>query len=159
MPVARLNLGRPTCVVLANSTPCSSARCNAAATGAFDNPPQQPSALCRPCVTNTLHVQVPTYDASWYKAIKRPTWTPPNWVFPAVWIPLKVMQSVSHLDGMHVPEANGVGTSKRPQLAAMHAEYQAQTHSLCVLLGCRLIQRIAGQGHVAQCGPAILSGR
>jgi hypothetical protein len=23
------------------------------------------------------------------------SWTPPNWVFPAVWIPLKVLQSVS----------------------------------------------------------------
>ncbi len=22
------------------------------------------------------------------------SWNPPNWVFPAVWIPLKVMQSV-----------------------------------------------------------------
>jgi benzodiazapine receptor len=40
-------------------------------------------------------VQVPTYDASWYKAIRKPTWTPPNWVFPAVWIPLKVLQSVA----------------------------------------------------------------
>lgn len=23
------------------------------------------------------------------------SWTPPNWVFPAVWIPLKVLQSVA----------------------------------------------------------------
>ncbi|KAF6256064.1 TspO/MBR-related protein [Scenedesmus sp. NREL 46B-D3] len=38
---------------------------------------------------------VPSYDDTWYKAIKKPTWTPPNWVFPAVWIPLKVLQSVS----------------------------------------------------------------
>lgn len=38
---------------------------------------------------------VPTYDASWYKAIRKPTWTPPNWVFPAVWIPLKLLQSVA----------------------------------------------------------------
>ncbi|KAF8071227.1 crtK-2 [Scenedesmus sp. PABB004] len=38
---------------------------------------------------------VPTYDASWYKAINKPTWTPPNWVFPAVWIPLKVLQSAA----------------------------------------------------------------
>lgn len=38
---------------------------------------------------------VPSYDDTWYKAIKKPAWTPPNWVFPAVWIPLKVLQSVS----------------------------------------------------------------
>src|SRR5689334_4344453 len=41
------------------------------------------------------NMQVPTYDASWYKAITKPKWTPPNWVFPAVWIPLKLAQSVS----------------------------------------------------------------
>jgi tryptophan-rich sensory protein len=37
----------------------------------------------------------PTYDASWYKAIKKPQWTPPNWAFPAAWIPLKALQSVA----------------------------------------------------------------
>jgi hypothetical protein len=36
---------------------------------------------------------VPSYDDSWYKAIKKPEWTPPKWVFPAVWIPLKAMQT------------------------------------------------------------------
>ncbi|KAI8467911.1 MAG: TspO/MBR-related protein [Monoraphidium minutum] len=39
---------------------------------------------------------VPTYDNTWYKtAITKPDWTPPNWVFPAVWIPLKLLQSAS----------------------------------------------------------------
>ncbi|EFN54605.1 hypothetical protein CHLNCDRAFT_24614, partial [Chlorella variabilis] len=31
----------------------------------------------------------------WYEALAKPAWTPPNWVFPAVWIPLKVLQSVA----------------------------------------------------------------
>lgn len=35
-----------------------------------------------------------TYDASWYAAVKKPSWTPPNWAFPAAWIPLKALQSV-----------------------------------------------------------------
>ncbi|KAG2442717.1 hypothetical protein HXX76_002800 [Chlamydomonas incerta] len=38
---------------------------------------------------------VPTMDHTWYKALKKPTWTPPNYVFPMVWIPLKTMQSVA----------------------------------------------------------------
>ncbi|KAG2483454.1 hypothetical protein HYH03_017708 [Edaphochlamys debaryana] len=38
---------------------------------------------------------VPTFDPSWYKQLKKPTWTPPNYMFPLVWIPLKLMQSVA----------------------------------------------------------------
>jgi len=28
----------------------------------------------------------------WYSSIQKPTWTPPNWVFPLMWIPLKSLQ-------------------------------------------------------------------
>ncbi|KAI7840892.1 hypothetical protein COHA_005421 [Chlorella ohadii] len=38
---------------------------------------------------------VPTFEKGWYQKLVKPSWTPPNYVFPLVWIPLKVLQSVS----------------------------------------------------------------
>ncbi|KAK9835119.1 hypothetical protein WJX74_003144 [Apatococcus lobatus] len=38
---------------------------------------------------------VPAYTANlknWYPKLRKPRWTPPNWMFPAIWIPLKFMQ-------------------------------------------------------------------
>ena len=40
---------------------------------------------------------VPAYEDSykvWYPKLRHPSWNPPPWVFPAVWIPLKLLQSV-----------------------------------------------------------------
>jgi translocator protein len=31
----------------------------------------------------------------WYKTLTRPTWTPPDWVFPVVWSSLYVLMSVA----------------------------------------------------------------
>jgi benzodiazapine receptor len=38
---------------------------------------------------------VPTFKPDWYRALRKPSWTPPNWIFPAVWIPLKLLQSAA----------------------------------------------------------------
>jgi tryptophan-rich sensory protein len=35
-----------------------------------------------------------TPDA-WYRAMNKPSWTPPDWVFPTVWTPLYVMIATS----------------------------------------------------------------
>ncbi|KAK9845322.1 hypothetical protein WJX81_003406 [Elliptochloris bilobata] len=41
---------------------------------------------------------VPPYTnsyKSWYPTLRKPDWHPPPWVFPTVWIPLKVLQSAA----------------------------------------------------------------
>lgn len=37
---------------------------------------------------------VPTGDMAWYRKVRKPSWNPPNWLFPVMWIPLKTMQSI-----------------------------------------------------------------
>jgi tryptophan-rich sensory protein len=65
----------------------------------------------------------PTFDASWYKAIKKPEWTPPNWAFPAVWIPLKALQSV------------GLWLAYRQITAGMGGDTSAKARALALPVG------------------------
>lgn len=42
----------------------------------------------------------------WYEALAKPSWTPPNWLFPPVWTVLYVMIALA---GWRVYEKQGVG--------------------------------------------------
>lgn len=42
----------------------------------------------------------------WYEALVKPSWTPPNWVFPPAWTVLYVMIAIA---GWRVFETQGVG--------------------------------------------------
>ncbi|KAJ9510647.1 hypothetical protein QJQ45_027543, partial [Haematococcus lacustris] len=77
---------------------------------------------------------VPTFDPTWYKSLKKPTWTPPNvgvwqqvfkqhvpllglrYVFPLVWIPLKAMQSLALMLAWRGGTMTG-SSAKHPALA------------------------------------------
>lgn len=42
----------------------------------------------------------------WYDALKKPSWTPPRWVFPVAWTTLYILMSLA---GMRVAQAAGNG--------------------------------------------------
>lgn len=50
---------------------------------------------------------------AWYAGLKKPWWTPPNWMFPVVWLVLYVSMSVA--------AARVAGTSEGPVLLALWA--------------------------------------
>ena len=52
----------------------------------------------------------------WYEALAKPSWTPPNWVFPVVWTILYVMIAVA---GWLVYEREGIGASLAIWLVAL----------------------------------------
>ncbi|KAL0018443.1 hypothetical protein WJX77_009322 [Trebouxia sp. C0004] len=53
-------------------------------------------------------------DPTWYRNLRNPEWTPPTWVFPAMWIPLKnctIAQVAVWLVWKSRAEKPGVGTA------------------------------------------------
>ncbi|KAK9817800.1 hypothetical protein WJX72_002358 [[Myrmecia] bisecta] len=56
-------------------------------------PPPDWSILAAGAVVFGVQRLVPDFDPTWYQQLKKPDWTPPDWVFPTVWIPLKIAQS------------------------------------------------------------------
>ncbi len=45
---------------------------------------------------------------SWYAQLKKPTWTPPNWLFPVAWITLYLLMAYS---GARLTQVSGAGTA------------------------------------------------
>ena len=41
----------------------------------------------------------------WYAALKKPSWTPPNWLFPVAWTTLYLCMSVAAMRVAMVPDA------------------------------------------------------
>jgi tryptophan-rich sensory protein len=41
----------------------------------------------------------------WYAALKKPSWTPPNWLFPVAWTTLYLLMSLSAMRVAGVPDA------------------------------------------------------
>ena len=57
-------------------------------------------AACAAAATSGAMIQ----PGPWYDALNKPTWTPPNWVFPVVWTSLYLLMSLA---GMRAAQAGG----------------------------------------------------
>jgi tryptophan-rich sensory protein len=42
---------------------------------------------------------------AWYEALQKPSWTPPNWMFPVVWTTLYLLMSFSAMRVAQLPES------------------------------------------------------
>jgi tryptophan-rich sensory protein len=42
---------------------------------------------------------------AWYDALQKPSWTPPNWLFPVAWTTLYLLMSLSAMRVAQLPDA------------------------------------------------------
>ena len=59
-------------------------------------------AACGAAATTGAMIQ----PGEWYEALKKPSWTPPRWVFPVAWTSLYLLMSLA---GMRVAQQSGTG--------------------------------------------------
>ncbi len=54
---------------------------------------------------------------AWYDALQKPSWTPPNWLFPVAWTTLYLLMSLSEMRVAQLPDAGQALTFWAMQIA------------------------------------------
>lgn len=81
---------------------------------------------------------------AWYEALQKPSWTPPNWMFPVVWTTLYLLMSFSATRVAQLPESGqalafwaaqiSFGTLWTPVFFGLHRMRAAMGVMVCLWL-------------------------
>jgi tryptophan-rich sensory protein len=81
---------------------------------------------------------------AWYEALQKPSWTPPNWMFPVVWTTLYLLMSFSAMRVAQLPDSGqalafwaaqiSFGTLWTPVFFGLHRMRAAMGVMVCLWL-------------------------
>ena len=81
---------------------------------------------------------------AWYEALHKPSWTPPNWMFPVVWTTLYLLMSFSAMRVAQLPDSGqalafwaaqiSFGTLWTPVFFGLHRMRAAMRVMVCLWL-------------------------